>query len=208
MASKHRILLIGAATLAPLIFTVGAVVWGFRLIDGLLGRYLNPLLPFPMPGLGLLLLIGMVALAGATVSTTSGARLFQALDARMRRVPLAGALFGMSAKIVHSSLASGASTFERCVLVPFPREGALAIAFVTGPAPEAIRKATGDASLVAVFVPSTPNPTSGYTLFVPETSLLDAGLSPEAGFRMVLTAGAFAEDPAGETHWLERLRAS
>jgi uncharacterized membrane protein len=199
---------LGLLVLAPLGVTAWALGTVFGLVDGVLGRYAAPHIPFPLPGLGLLLLLTLVYGAGwlSTLPGVSG--LLVRLDRVLRRVPLASWIYDTTTQIAHYSLNGHGTSFERCVLAPFPGGGSYALGFVSGPAPPAFRQRLECPGMVAVFIPTTPNPTSGFTLYLPESDLVDTGLSNETGFRLILTAGALqVSDPASAREALREVLA-
>jgi uncharacterized membrane protein len=211
-ASFRRDLRSGLVIVAPIAVTGWALLWLFRVVDGFLGRMVGPFLPIPLPGLGLLLLLVTLIAVGAISRSRFGVALILWLDQRLSRIPLASWVYGTATQITHSTLDAKSGTFKRCVLVEYPKENSWALGFVTAAAPDVFREQLGIPDLVSVFVPTTPNPTSGFLLMVPESTTVDSGIPTETGFRLVISAGAIRiEAPDAETprraleEFLERL---
>ena len=173
LVTLRRDLRAGITILLPIVVTAWAVVWLFRFFDALLGGYVSPYLPIPLPGLGIALLVATILLVGAASRSGVGVAFILWLDRRLSRIPLASWVYGTATQITHSTMDARAGTFKRCVLIQYPKTDSWALAFITGPAPEIMRERTGHDDLVAVFLPTTPNPTSGFLLFIPESR--DAG---------------------------------
>lgn len=190
LVTIRRDLRAGITILLPIVVTAWAVVWLFQFFDGLLGSYVSPFLPIPLPGLGVGLLLITILLAGALSRSAAGVAGILWLDRRLSRIPLASWVYGTATQITHSTMDGRTGTFKRCVLIPYPREGFWALSFITGPAPDVIRERTHTPDMVAVFLPTTPNPTSGFLLYVSEADTVDPEVSTELGFRLIISAGS------------------
>lgn len=187
----------GITIVVPIAVTAWALTWLFRFFDGVLGPLAAPFLPIPLPGLGFLLLLVVVIAVGAVSRSRAGVAVILWLDRRLKRIPLASWVYGTATQITHSTMDATAGSFKRCVLVEYPKEGSWALGFLTAEAPRILRRQLGIPDLVAVFVPTTPNPTSGFMLLVPEADTVDAGIPTETGFRLIISAGSIQVD-AGE----------
>lgn len=194
----HRDLRAGIAIVLPIAVTAWAVVWLFRFFDGMLGEVISPYLPIPLPGLGMLLLLVAVMTVGAISRSRLGVAVILWLDRRLSRIPLASWVYGTATQITHSTMDTKSGTFKRCVLVQYPKDDSWALGFITGSAPQMMRERLGIPDLVAVFVPTTPNPTSGFMLLVSEADTVDADIPTELGFRLIISAGSVRVDaPTG-----------
>ena len=149
--------------------------------------------------LAALLLAGaLVALAGVLTRYYVGKRLLAWLDAAMLRVPLLNKVYGMI-KQVNDAFSTGSKTsFKTVVLVEFPREGSFSVGFITSERNELLDRKTGS-KLVNVFVPTTPNPTSGFLILVPEDQVTKLELSVAEGIKYIISLGALAPDSSPET---------
>jgi uncharacterized membrane protein len=186
----------GLTIVVPIVVTLWVAFWLFRFLDNVLGAAIRPLLPYPVPGAGLLLLALLIVGVGWFARSRSGAQAILWLDRRLSRIPLASWIYGTASQITHSTLENRRGTFERCVLVQYPKENSWVIGFVTGVAPEVARQRLEVRDLVTVYIPTTPNPTSGFLLFVPEEDLVDLKIPTELGFKVVISAGSVSIDHA------------
>lgn len=185
-------------------FAYGLVVWvpigvtllALRLLYGLVhsvwsmlpaGWRLGRLLHADVPGLSLLGVLLLVLLTGLVVHNVLGQKLVGWFEKLVGRIPFIRVVYGASKQIASSIFVGRHRAFEEAVLVPYPREGSYAIGFVTSH--RALEARSGGEDLLSVYVPSTPNPTSGFLLMVPRRDLRPLGLGVEEAFRTLLTLG-------------------
>jgi uncharacterized membrane protein len=150
------------------------------------------------PGLGLLVSLGVVMLAGVLARNLLGKHFIQWVDELAGKVPLVRAIY-TSVKQVSDTVftSAGKQAFRRPVLVRFPTPESYAIGFVTGEPRGAVQEAASE-KVVNVFVPTAPNPTSGFLLMVPEGQLIPLNMSVEDAFKMVVSGGVVMPPaPAG-----------
>jgi uncharacterized membrane protein len=194
--------LTGLLFIAPLALTIwvtlGIIRWVDRLIAPFIPQEYRPEvyfhLPFAIPGTGLIIVVIGLTVIGALTATLMG-RLFVRLNDRaFARLPIIRSLYGTLKQMFETLLSNKAGAFRQVVLVQFPVRGCWAIGFVTGPATIEIQSRVAN-ELVNVFVPTSPNPTSGYLLFVQrsEMTILDMGV--EEALKLVVSGG-MASAPA------------
>jgi len=201
----RRYFVAGILAFAPIGITVWAIAWIIQRLDNLLLPRLLRLLfpgvanPPSIPLLGALFTLLVILLFGVIARHLFGWELVRLSERVLRRVPVARNIYGGVKQLFEAIFIteSGAS-FRRVVLVEYPRREAWAIAFTTGPSSDTLQDSL-DRKLVNVFVPTTPNPTSGFYLLVPEQDLVDVDLTVEQAFKLVMSAGLVTpEHPAGE----------
>lgn len=144
-----------------------------------------------VPGLGVLLSLVLVLGTGALAANYLGGRVLGWLEEGLQRIPLVRSLYGGIKKLAENLFSENSSAFKRVVLVEWPRAGSWAIGFQAGE-PLAEVEALAGRPMVTVFVPTTPNPTSGFIMSFPrdEVRLLD--MSVEEGMRYVISLGLVA----------------
>jgi len=185
----------GILVTGPLALTL-YLVWAFiHFIDdtvgGLLPRQYNPATYVPIPGLGLVVAVVGLTILGALTAGYVG-RIFLRLSERiMARMPVVRSIYGAAKQIFETVLAKQSNTFREVVLAEWPRPGMWTIAFVTVQPEGDIRDHVGP-DTVAIYVPTTPNPTSGYLMFVRRRDLLTLPMSVEEGVKFVLSGGIVA----------------
>jgi uncharacterized membrane protein len=188
-----RIFFTGIVILIPVTLSGYVLVHLFRIMDGVFAAriqaWIDPHFPgFYIPGLGLILTLVVVMVLGWLSSNIVGGRIVKGVETLIARVPIGGSVFMATKGIMEALARDKSEAFKRVVLIEYPRRDMFAIAFVTGSGrwPQ-IHERTGD--LVMVFLPTTPNPTSGYLLLVPREQTIDLPMSVEEGVRMVISGG-------------------
>ena len=186
--------LTGIIITAPLGITI-FIAWEFiGLIDGwvtpIIPAAYNPetYLPFELPGLGLLISFVALTLIGALTASFAGRILVRFGERLVARMPVIRAVYGALKQIFETVLAQSSKSFREVVLVEYPRRGIWAIAFVTGHTEGEVQHLVED-DLINVFLPTTPNPTSGFLLFVPRKNLTTLNMSVEEGIKLVISGG-------------------
>jgi len=182
----------GILVTGPIALTL-YLIWVFvhfidETVGGLLPAEYNPATYLPVPGLGLVIAVAGLTLIGALAAGYLG-RIFVRLSERiMNRMPVVRSIYGAAKQIFETVLAKQSNTFREVVLLEWPRSGMWTIAFVTVQPEGEIRDHVGP-DTVAVYVPTTPNPTSGYLMFVRRRDLLTLAMSVEEGVKFVISGG-------------------
>jgi uncharacterized membrane protein len=186
--------LTGVIVTAPIGITV-FLVWQFITflddqVEKLLPAQYNPetYLPFSLPGLGLLITLAFLTLVGMLTAGFAGRSLIRLGERLLSRMPVVRSVYATLKQIFETVLAESSRSFREVVLVEYPRRGLAAIAFVTGPTTGEIQDKSDD-ELINVFLPTTPNPTSGFLLFVPKRDLIPLEMSIEDGMKLVISGG-------------------
>ena len=196
-ATLRRYLLQGLAVTGPLGITAFVLWWLFVQLDGVLGRWLDPLLGWSAPGAGLLLLLLLLLFVGWIVERALGGRLLRLGERLLNRVPLVRRLYGGSSRIVRAVIGEEKMAFREVVLFEYPMAGLWVYGLVTGPAPTSATDVIGGEG-VSVYVPTAPNPMSGFLIVVPRAKAIPTGLSPEEVFTYILSAGSVSPGRAAE----------
>lgn len=179
--------------LAPVAGTCYLVYLIVSAIDGLFPWELRPkLLGHPLPGLGVLSVLVLALLVGIFAHNFIGRRLVAFIDGIFLRVPLFGGTYGLIKQVFESVFSQGAQSFNRAVLIEYPRPGIFSIAFVTASHVPVLSREGQE--LVSVFVPTTPNPTSGFYLLVDRTLVRELDMPVQQAFKLVITMG-IANEP-------------
>ena len=145
-------------------------------------------LPFGIPGIGVLVTIVFLILVGALTAGFLGRMLVNQGERVMQRMPVIRNVYGALKQIFETVMSRTSTAFRQVVLFEYPRRGSWAIGFITGQTEGEIQNITSD-EVVNVFLPTTPNPTSGYLLFIPRSELVVLDMSVEEGIKMVISGG-------------------
>lgn len=192
----RRVLIAGLIALIPVATTVYILVVTFRFVDGLMGRTVQRLVPFTIPGLGLIATFIVVLLAGVVATNLLGKRAIRGAERVMLRVPLARTLY-VTVKQIVDTITRQDSPFKRVVLVEFPRPGVWALGFLTGVTRGEVEGIIAS-EVLNVFLPTTPNPTSGWLLLMPKDKVRLLDMSIEDGIRMIVSGGILVPGDAAD----------
>ncbi|MCP9890157.1 DUF502 domain-containing protein [Cyanobium sp. Aljojuca 7D2] len=155
---------------------------------------LNPLLQELINlGVGLLVPLLGILLIGLMARNIVGRWLLEFGEGTLLRIPLAGSVYKTLKQLLETFLQGSSSKFRRVVLVEYPREGLFALGFVTGAIGTALQAGFSE-PMLSVFIPTAPNPTTGWYTVVPERSVKDLDISVEDAFRTIISAGIVNPD--------------
>ncbi len=192
-ASLRGALLAGVLVLAPL----GVTFWVFfalvRLTDGvllLLPGSVQPeqLVGFAIPGLGVVLTVLLVAMVGYTMQYYTGRRVVEFYERMLARVPVLSGIYQGVKQLIDTVLMQKGAHFREVVIVEYPRHGVYCLAFLTNEQSSIVLD--GDSpDLISIFLPTTPNPTSGFYLLLPRRDVRKVDLSVEEAFKLIMSAG-------------------
>jgi len=146
------------------------------------------LLGFRIPGLGIVLTVLVVFLTGMLAANLVGRRLLRVWDATVQRIPLVRSIYGGAKSFTEVILGDTGQSFKQVVLIEYPRKGLYSIGFLTATELAEVQARTSE-DVVCVFVPTTPNPTSGFILLVPRQDLVYLDMDVEAAVKMVVSLG-------------------
>jgi uncharacterized membrane protein len=197
MKSLRAAFLTGFLVLVPLLATVQLLFWFIRTVDSnIRGFFPSGILP-DFGGLGLILALSLIFLTGVLAQNYIGRFVVGLFDSSIRRVSIIGGIYGSIKKFLETILNPHDDQFQGTVLVEFPNPGIYSVGFRTGHPDPKITRASSK-NLVNVFIPLTPNPTSGFYLLVPEEKLIALDLSVQEAFKIVVSLGIVTseEEPA------------
>ena len=184
----------GVLITAPLSITfyLAALIVGFvdRQVTTLIPTHYNPetYLPFSIPGLGLVIVIISMILIGALTAGFLGRYFVRVSERILARMPVVRSLYSATKQIFETVLAQKSNAFRQAVLVEYPRRGIWAVGFITGRTEGEVQNLTKE-TVINIFLPTTPNPTSGFLLFVPKKDLVPLAMTVEEAIKMVISGG-------------------
>ena len=184
----------GILVMTPLILTI-YVVWAFitfvdNLVVPMVPYYYRPstYLPFPIPGLGLIIVFIFTTFVGILATGLFGRTVIRLWENILSRMPVVRSVYSAIKQILETVMATQSDAFRQAVLVEYPRKDIWAIGFVTGSTKGEVGENV-DKKMVNVFMPTTPNPTSGFLLFFPEKDLIFLKMSVEDALKLVVSGG-------------------
>ena len=144
-----------------------------------------------IPGLGVVLTVAVVLLTGLFVSNLLGQKLLRLWEGILKRIPVVNSIYGGVKQVSDTLFSPGGQAFRKALLVQYPRHGSWTIAFMTGqPGGDVATHLTDD--YVSVYVPTTPNPTSGFFLMMPRADTIELDMSVDDALKYVISMGVVA----------------
>jgi uncharacterized membrane protein len=146
-------------------------------------------------GLAILLAITLVSVVGVLARYYFGKRLIAWADNMMLRVPVLNKIYGTIKQVDEAFTSGKKSSFKKVVLVEYPREGIYSVGFITSAQADEVENKTGK-KCVCIFIPTTPLPTGGFLIIVPEDKIIKLNMSVADGFKYIISIGALANESA------------
>jgi uncharacterized membrane protein len=174
----------GILIVVPIVIAILILVWLFNYIDNIAQPVAKSLLGRTIPGLGFGIMLLLIYLTGLVATSLIGRRLIRYGESLLARVPLFRYLYTGIKQIMEAFATPRESGFLQVVLVEFPKKGMRAIGFVTSES-----QVESGETLLNVFIPTSPNPTSGYLEIVRESDIIRTNISTDDALKMVLSAG-------------------
>ena len=195
----RRYLITGLVLWVPL----GITIWVLTLIVSTLDRTLllipepyrpETLLGFAIPGLGVVLTLVVLVVTGILTRNFVGQHLVKGWDSILRRIPVVRSIYSGVKQVSDTLLSDTGQAFRKALLVEFPHPGSYTIAFMTGtPSGELINRLPGEH--ISVYVPTTPNPTSGYFLLLPKSRTQELDMSVDDALKYIVSMGVVGPGP-------------
>ncbi|MFV1998296.1 MAG: DUF502 domain-containing protein [Acidiferrobacterales bacterium] len=193
MNAFRRYLAAGLLVWVPLGFTVLIVGFLIDFMDQtllLLPEAYQPevLIGYKIPGLGAVLTLVVVLFTGIVAANFFGRKLVAFWEGLLSRIPLVRSIYSSAKQVAETMFSSSASSFREVVMLEYPRKGLWTLAFVTGNGIRQVREQVGE-DMISVYVPTTPNPTSGFFLMVQKSEIVKLDISVDDGLKLILSTG-------------------
>ena len=194
---RHKLkkyFLTGLLVVVPITMTLLVLRWLFRFINSLLITILPEVLRpevlygIPVPGISLVATLLLILLVGILAANIFGRSLVTFSEKLVDRIPFVKGVYTLFKQVVDTVLKRDHGAFRKVVLIEYPRKGIWSVAFVTGRASGEVQRVTAE-DVVNVFVPTTPNPTSGFYVLVPEKDLIALKMTVEEAFKLIISGG-------------------
>ncbi|WP_068637461.1 DUF502 domain-containing protein [Thauera butanivorans] len=180
----------------PLAITFMVLAWIIGTLDQILlwlpnGAQPREWLGFDIPGVGMLMSLLIVFTTGLIAANVLGQKLVQVWEALLARIPVVKSIYYGVKQVSDTLFSSSGQAFRKALLVQYPRQGSWTIAFLTGqPGGDAARHLRGD--YVSIYVPTTPNPTSGFFLMMPKEDVIELDMSVDEALKYIISMGVVA----------------
>ena len=176
----------GLATLLPLYLTFVVIKFLFTKLEEMSGPILKKI-NLDIPGLGIILTVLLVYILGLLVTNFLGKKIFDIGERLVKKVPIVNMIYTTLKQITDTFTKGSMDAFKGAVYIEYPRKGLWTMAFISG---ESINK--DGVSFYHLFVPTTPNPTSGFFLMIPQSDTIKSGMSVENGLKTIISGGLLA----------------
>ncbi len=200
IALLKRYFLTGLLVITPIWGTVLVLKTLFVAVDGILGDVLAKVVTpdYYVPGLGILALVLLIFLTGLLAANIIGGQIVRLWEDWLHRVPVVRSIYATLKSMMDILSFKEREKYNRVVLIQFPKNGHYCFAFVTGVTHGQVQEVSPD-PLVNVYVPTSPNPTSGYFLLVPEREVVPVDMSVEEAMKLIVSGGLYSPPavPAG-----------
>ncbi|MBM4121874.1 MAG: DUF502 domain-containing protein [Nitrospira sp.] len=197
-ASLKRYFLTGLLVITPIWGTVLILKTLFVTVDGILGdvlaKFVTP--DYYVPGIGILTLILLIFTTGLLATNFIGGRIVKMWEDWLHRVPVVRGIYATLKSMMDILSFKEKEKYNRVVLIQFPKDGHYCFAFVTGVTRGEVQEISPD-PLVNVYVPTSPNPTSGYFLLVPEKEVVPLEISVEEAMKLIVSGGLYSPPQGG-----------
>lgn len=199
-------LISGLLVWLPVIITVFVIKFLFDLLSKsllLLPPDWQPdrLIGFHVPGIGVVLTLVVIFLTGLIAANFIGRRLVQFGDHLMTRIPIVRSVYTGVKQVTETLFAPGGQSFRKVLLVEYPCPGIWSMAFQTGDVHEEIESTlAGGEKMVSYFIPTTPNPTSGFLMMAPKSKVKEVDISVDQALKFVISLGVVQPIISGKKH--------
>lgn len=207
--SYKKYLLTGLMVWLPLAITIWVLLWLVGVLDAVFAGLLSGFVALTptntttdsiarlsnIPGLGVVLVFTVLLITGALVSNVAGRWWVRQLDRLFTNIPVVKSIYNSVRKVSDTLFSSNGNAFRTALLVQYPRAGSWTIAFQTGVPSGEVQSHLGP-DYVSVYVPTTPNPTSGYFLMLPKADVVELDMSVDEALTYVISMGAVAPTAA------------
>jgi len=193
---KHKIrniFITGLFVTLPIMITFFFIRVLFRMIDSLLGPAINHILTamglhFIIPGIGFILTLFIIFAIGLASKNVIGRKILKRFEKFLDGIPMVKSIYSGAKQVIHTISTAKKAAFSRVVLIQFPRKGIYSIGFITSEAQGEVQYVTKE-NVINVFVPTVPNPTTGFFLMIPREDIIPLNMSIEDGIKLIISGG-------------------
>ena len=180
----------GIVVLIPIGITIYLTIFFIKVSSKIIPKEINPnhYLPYNIPGLEILIAVFLITIIGWISLSFIGKRLFELFESILNKIPILRTIYSAVDQLIET-FAKSKSAKKNVVLVEYPRKGVWAVGFATKENTGEIKKRVGE-EIINVFIPTTPNPTSGFLLMFPKKEVIYLDLSFEEASKFIVSAGS------------------
>lgn len=199
--SLKKYLLAGLVVWLPLLITIGVIRFIIDLLDktmALIPEAYQPehMLGFHIPGLGVILSLILLVSTGVFATNFFGQRLVIWGELILSRIPLVRSIYNAVKQVMNAVLSTNSEAFRKVLLIEYPRQGVWSVGFQTGSVNAEINDKVKD-EMVSLFIPTTPNPTSGFLLMFPKKDTIELDMSIDEALKFIISLGVMQPNTVG-----------
>ncbi|HBO83526.1 MAG TPA: hypothetical protein DD641_00750 [Deltaproteobacteria bacterium] len=197
-AGFKRYFFTGILVVVPLYITGYVVSIIINFMDDVMGflpKILHPdtYLPFHIPGVGIIVTLLIILVTGALTANLAGKKLVEFGEGILDRIPFLRSIYSSTKQFIDTLFINKHESFRKVILVEFPKKDIYTIGFLIGPVTKEIESRIEE-KLVSIFIPTSPIPTTGYYLVIPEKNIIPLDMSIEMAFKLIITAGVLTSE--------------
>ena len=206
-AKIRKYLATGVLVWVPVIITIAVIAWGMGILQGIFASVIDTIaafLPTPLaeelsrvkdiPGLGVILVVLLLFFTGMMAANFLGQWLLRVMDSALSRIPIIKSVYGSVKQVSDTLFSSSGQAFRKALLVQYPRAGCWTVAFQTGTPSGQVAQNLPE-ECVSVYVPTTPNPTSGFFLMMKKSDVIELDMDVDEDLKYIISMGVVAPAP-------------
>lgn len=198
MKKIRRIFLTGLSVLVPIVITIWIIIWFILKVDSLFRAPVQAVTGRSFVGLGIFLTICFIFITGFLATNFIGKKIIHNLERTVLKIPIISALYTSIKQLIDTVFyQKKRKAFKSVVLIEYPSKGIYTLGFLTAVAPAIIEGEAGK-KLASVFVPTTPNPTSGMFIMVPYNDIRNIDMSVDTAIKLIVSGGILSPDYSGK----------
>lgn len=205
MSQIRRYLISGLLVWVPIWVTILVIKFLVDILSNfllLLPKQYQPdaLIGFHIPGIGVVITLLVIFFTGVIVANFLGKQVVAVWDAGIGRIPLVRTIYMGVKQTMQTLISPEGQSFRKVLLIEYPRKGLWSIAFQTGDSTPEVNALLGEAEMVSIFVPTTPNPTSGFLMMVPKKDVIELSVSVDQALKFVISLGVMQPNMGGKKY--------
>lgn len=197
MKRLRKLFVTGLFVLLPVVATIYILLFLFNIFDGLFRGVLQTVFGRSLPGVDVVFTLLLVLLTGFLATNIIGKKIIVSLEKMIGKVPVMNSVYSALKQVVDAFSPDQTNAFQRVAMVEYPRKGTWSIGFVTGISSGEVQRKT-EHEVLNIFIPTTPNPTSGFLIFVPKQDVIFLEMSVEDGLKLIISGGVITPKEQAE----------
>lgn len=197
MKVLRKLFITGLLVLIPIAGTLTLIFWLLNIVDAVFRVPLERIFGFPLIGIGVVITLALILLTGLFATNYLGNKIIHWADGAMRKIPIVRPIYISIKQMIDTVFTDQKKAFKSVVLVQYPSKGIYTLGFITSTASEMIMEKTGKI-MQSIFIPTTPNPTSGMLIMVPEEDIIYLSMPVDAAIKLIVSGGILLPETNNE----------